>query len=106
MDLSGDLCPQFSHSQIVPFSLLPKPENYVLRGHLGTMGSGSQEAILPSFYNCLLMDYSALGIMLSWKLNMNHRHGPMLSEFSVQQRRETDKPSHTDHGQRVRRTEG
>ena len=56
-------------------TLPPKPENYVLRGHLGTMGSGSQEAILPSFYNCLLMDYSVLGIMLSWKLNMNHRHG-------------------------------
>lgn len=30
----------------------------------------------------------------------------MLSEFSVQQRRETDKPSHTDNVRRVRRTEG
>lgn len=53
-----------SHSQTVPFSLPPEPENYVLGGHLGTMGSVSQEAILPSFCNCLLMDYYALGIML------------------------------------------
>lgn len=36
----------------------------MLGGDLGTMGSGSQEVIIPSFYNYLLMHYYVLGIML------------------------------------------